>query len=280
MTELWTAAEAEGIITARYRNPPLNYQTDEGIRQLTALIDEWGHTDARAVILAGGTPGTFITHFSPEEILAGTRDRAAVLDRGPVRNVAVNRALNALTELRMPVIAALNGDAMGFGFELALACDIRIGERGDYRYGLPEVRLGILPGSGGTQRLSRLVGLGAALDIVLRARIMPPTEAHRLGLITHLVDDAAGYARDIAREFATLSPLAVAVAKRALHQGFDAPLQAALTLESDASVRAKLGPDPETILTEYLMVPEPERRTWLEGTGDPGQRDERATNHP
>jgi enoyl-CoA hydratase len=83
------------------------------------------------VILAGGAPGRFIAHFSPEEILAGVRDARRELDRGPVHNSAVNRALNALAELRMPAIAALNGDAMGFGFELALACDLRVGEKGD-----------------------------------------------------------------------------------------------------------------------------------------------------
>lgn len=265
MTELWTAAEADGIITARFCNPPMNYQTDEAVRQLTALIEDWGESEARAVILAGGTPGKFITHFSPEEILAGVRQRTRVAERGPVRNIAVNRALNALAELRMPVIAALNGDAMGFGFELALACDIRVGEYGDYRYGLPEVRLGILPGSGGTQRLSRLVGLGAALDIVLRARVMTPEEAHRIGLVTHLVDDSAEYASELARELVALPALAVAVAKRALHQGFDAPLGAALTIESDASVRAKLGPGTDAVLAGYLAIPEPERRAWLEG---------------
>lgn len=265
MPDLWSSQEADGVITARFRNPPMNYQTDEAIGELAALIDEWGASDARAVILAGGMPGKFITHFSPAEILAGVRNRVRVLDRGPMRNMAVNRALNGLSELRMPVIAALNGDSMGFGFELALACDIRVGEIADHRYGLPEVRLGILPGSGGTQRLSRLVGLGTALDFVLRARVVEPAEALRLGLLTHLADDAVEYSRELAREIAALPPLAVAVAKRALHQGFDAPLHSALTMESDASVRAKLGPDAETILAKYLAMPETERRAWLEG---------------
>jgi len=130
---------------------------------------------------------------------------------------------------------------------------------------LPGVRLGILPGSGGTPRLSRLVGLGTALDLVLRARILPPEQAHRLGLLTHLADDALACAQDIAREFAALPVLSVAVAKRALHHGFDAPQQANLTVESDASVRAKLGPDTAAVLTEYLAVPDSDRRAWLEG---------------
>lgn len=264
MAELWTTQECDGIVTARFRNPSMNYQTDEAIRQLTALIEVWGETDPRAVILAGDVPGKFISHFCPDEILSGIRDRTRIINRGPVRNAAVNRALNALADLRAPVIAALNGDAMGFGFELALACDIRVGEKGDYRYGLPELRLGILPGSGGTQRLSRLVGLGSALDIVLRARVFSPVEAHRLGLVTHLADDAVEYSLDIAREIAALPSLAVALAKRALHQGFDAPLVAALTIESDASVRAKLGPETDAVLAEYLAVPESDRKVWLE----------------
>lgn len=265
MSELWITEENSGVITARFHNAPMNYQTDEAIKQLTDLVAAWRESDARAVVLTGGTPGKFITHFDPEEILAGLQDQSQIANRGPVRNEAVNRVLSALAELRMPVIAALNGDTMGFGFELALACDMRVGERGDYRYGLPEVRLGILPGSGGTQRLSRLVGLGTALDIVLRARIMAPEEAYRLGIITHLADDAVGYSQEIARQIAGLPALAVAVAKRALHRGFDAPLGSALAIETDASVRVKLGPRADAALTEYVAVPEAERRLWLEG---------------
>src|SRR5207253_3082167 len=98
--------------------------------------------------------------------------------------------MRSLNELPKSVIAVLNGDAMGGGFELALACDIRIGECGDYRYGLLEVRFGIVFGGSGLTRLARLIGFGRALLLGLQANVHTPEDAYRLGLVEELVDDA------------------------------------------------------------------------------------------
>lgn len=267
MTGYWSERIEDGVLIAHYSNPPMNYYVDTAVTELHDMIERWGVLDLRAVILTGPGDRPFITHFSPDQILAGLGDAQRTVTRGPVRNTAVNRMLGRLTELPYPVIAALNGDCMGFGMELAVACDFRIGQQGDHRYGFPEVRLGILPGSGGTQRLSRLVGLPKALDIVLRARVMTPEEALDAGLVTSVAPDAVIAATELAREIAELPALAVAVAKRALHVGFDAPLAAALAIESDASTRAKVGEQAQEALVGYTALPLAERRAWLERAG-------------
>ena len=265
MSAFWQETlDDDGILIARYVNPPLNYYTDAAVSELGELVaTSWRREEVRVVVLAGGIDGIFITHFSPEEILAGVQQPELIVRRGAARNRVINVILDGFAELPAPVIAALNGDATGFGFELALACDLRIGQTGDVLYGFPEVRMGILPAGGGTQRLARLVGLPAALDIVLRSRVMPPELALQYGLVGELADDAMSRAIQIAREIAELPPLAVAVAKRALHRGADAPLAVGLTIESDASVRAKLGPDVAAALQEYVNLSPELRRRWL-----------------
>jgi 2-oxoglutaroyl-CoA hydrolase len=131
-----------------------------------------------------------------------------------------------------PVVAALHGYCFGVGLELALACDFRIAAD-DLQLAFPEVAIGMIPGSGGTQRLARLVGLGRAKDIVLRGRRVPAEEALALGLVTEVVpvadlDAAVGRVLD---DLARLSPLALAMAKRVLNQAYEGPLAQGLELE-------------------------------------------------
>jgi 2-oxoglutaroyl-CoA hydrolase len=131
-----------------------------------------------------------------------------------------------------PVIAALHGYCFGVGLELALACDFRIGAD-DLQLAFPEVTIGMIPGSGGTQRLARLVGLGRAKDIVLRGRRVSANEALALGLVTEVVpaqelDAAVGRVVD---DLSGLSPLALAMAKRVLNLAYEGPLSQGLELE-------------------------------------------------
>jgi 2-oxoglutaroyl-CoA hydrolase len=130
------------------------------------------------------------------------------------------------------VIALVHGYTRGVGLELALACDFRIAAD-DLQLALPEVTLGMLPGSGGTQRLVRLIGLGRAKDVILRGRRIGADEALALGLVTEVVPlaelDASG--DRLVDELARLSPLAVAVAKRVLNLAYDAPLHVGLHVE-------------------------------------------------
>jgi enoyl-CoA hydratase len=132
-----------------------------------------------------------------------------------------------------PVIAAINGLAMGGGFELTLACDLRIAEEGDYEVGLPEVKVGILPGAGGTQKLARLVGMPRALEMTLRGRTVSPAEALALGIVHEVVPAGTSVARaqEVAAEIATRSPKAVAHIKRLVRMTPETPLADGLALE-------------------------------------------------
>ena len=260
----WQQRREGPVLVGAYVQEPLNYYTEEAFDDLEGLIDAARDRQVRALVLCGGRPGTFITHFSAEHILAGLRDPARLVEQGPTRNHRVTSITRALGDLPVPVLAAMNGDTMGFGLELSLACDFRIGEAGDYRYGFPEVRMGIIPGGGGTQRLARLVGPGVALDLVLRSRLLRPHEAYEAGIVHEVARDAVARAIELGQELAGLAPLAVAMAKHAILDGSDLAMPSALALETDASFRAKLHPAAVTALEEYVAVPMERRRDWLE----------------
>ncbi|MBI3930223.1 MAG: enoyl-CoA hydratase/isomerase family protein [Armatimonadetes bacterium] len=141
--------------------------------------------------------------------------------------------LSRLQGSRLFVIAGVNGFALGGGLELALACDIRIASDKAV-FGLPEVGLGIIPGYGGTQRLSRLVGRGQALELVATGRKIDAAYALRIGLVNQVVPAAEllDTCRRIAGEVLANAPIAVTAAKRAIHQGLDQSLEAGLALEA------------------------------------------------
>ena len=131
-----------------------------------------------------------------------------------------------------PVIAALQGYVLGVGLELALACDFRLAAQGA-QLGFPEVTIGMIPGSGGTQRLARLIGLGRAKDVILRGRRIGADEALALGLVTEVVpaDELDAAVARLVEELAHHSPLALAMAKRVLNHAYSGPLQLGLELE-------------------------------------------------
>src|SRR5437879_10825691 len=145
---------------------------------------------------------------------------------------------NTWVRIPAPTIAVISGHAAGGGCELALACDFRVMAKGRPTIGLPEVKLGLLPSGGGTTRLPRLIGRGAALDLLLRGRMIGADEAERIGLITFASDahDLDQRARDLAAELAALPPLAVREIKRGGDLGLDGPLPAGLALEERGNV--------------------------------------------
>ena len=161
-------------------------------------------------------------------------------------------------------IAAMNGNALGGSFELTLGCDLRIGQHGDFRYGNPEVRAGVIPGGGATQRITRLVGLARALDWVLRGRIVTPEVALQLGLVHEVVDDAPARALELAEEIALLPPMAVSNAKRALYQGADTNLQAAYEIEDMNWTEVMQSDDAQLAMTTILAVDPRSARDWFE----------------
>lgn len=261
---MWTETAHGAIAVATYSHPPMNYFTDDAVEQLDGLIDSWSRRDdVAAIVLTGGVEGRFITHFDVDQILRN-QERPDTIFEAPKRSRRVQAVLRRLNDLAQPVIAALNGDAMGFGYELALSADIRVAQRGDFRIGLPEVRLGLTPAGSGLTRLTKLVGTARALDLILRARVLTPDEALGHGLVTELADDALATAVGIATRISAMPSITVAMAKKAIHQGADLPLDLALTLEAESSFRLKQSPDIMVPMREYLALPLEQRRAWLD----------------
>jgi enoyl-CoA hydratase len=260
---VWTEERIGDVAVARYDNPPMSYFTDAAVDELEEKLDAWSRAEDVGAVVLSGRDGRFITHFDVEAILRSQVAPDPLID-APTRSRRVQGVLRRLTTLPQPAIAALGGDAMGFGFELALASDLRIGQRGDHRYGLPEVRLGIIPGGSGTTRLTRLLGAPRALDLILRARVLTPEEALAQGLVHELADDAEERALTLARRLAELPRVAVAMAKQVIHRAEDLPLESALAFELEGSFRSKQAPEAATAMRAYLDVPLSERRRWLD----------------
>ncbi len=137
-----------------------------------------------------------------------------------------------LKRIRKPMIAAVRGVALGGGFELAMLCDMLVAGD-DARFGQPEIKLGVMPGAGGTQRLTRAVGKAKAMELVLTGRMMGAQEAEEHGLVTRLVPSEATVesALDLARSIAAMPPVAVVAAKEAVNRAFELPLEAGLEFE-------------------------------------------------
>jgi len=214
------------VTTVRLDHPPMNAFDDRQRAELAVcardLADARG---VRAVVLYGG-----------ERLFAAGADIKALAAMGPeeVRgwNRALQRTFDEIARLPMPVVAAITGYALGGGLELALAADYRVAAQ-DAVLGQPEVQLGIMPGSGGTQRLVRLIGPARAKNLLMTGRRVGAEEALRLGLVDEVVppgavlDTALGYARRLASG----PPAALEAIKEAVDHGADAGLSAGLALE-------------------------------------------------
>lgn len=141
---------------------------------------------------------------------------------------------NALASIQKPVIAAINGDALGQGLELALSCDIRLSSD-KARFGFPEVAQGLIPSDGGTQRLPRIIGRGKALELILSAQVITAEEALRIGLVSKVVKGAnlAAETDALAKAIAAKAPVALRFIKEAVNKGLDLTLEQGLHLEAD-----------------------------------------------
>ena len=145
----------------------------------------------------------------------------------------IGQTVSSLEDLPQPVIAAINGVAFGGGLELALACDLRVA-REKTSMGLTETSLAIIPGAGGTQRLSRLIGISKAKELIYTSRRFSSEEAKELGIVDYVVnqEEVLAKAVQLAEEMAKNGPLALVQAKRAINQGIDVPLSTGLQIES------------------------------------------------
>ena len=262
--EFWTSERRGAVEIATFSNPPRNYIGKPQLDELAQLVAQWRDSSIRAVVIQSRTgENSGFTQYSVEELYGMASDPGLSRYAGAV--VRDYKAMfDDMMALPKVVIAAMNGDALGGGFELTLACDLRIGQHGDFRYGNPEVRVGVMPGAGGTQRISRLVGLARALDWVLRGRIVPPEVALQLGLVHEVVDDAPARALELAEEIAMLPPMSVANAKRALYLGADTNLQAAYEIENMNWTEVMQSDDAKVALKTFLDVDPGSRRDWFE----------------
>ena len=181
----------------------------------------------RAVLLTGAGEKAFVAGADIGEL--------ATLSPLEGEQVAIRgqRIFNLIENCGKPVIACINGFALGGGCELALACTLRIASS-NARLGQPEVKIGIIPGYGGTQRLPRLIGKGAALKMILTGEAISAAEALRLGLVDEVVepDQLLPRAEQIAQTIAGMAPLAIRDAIRAVNSGYDLPLASGLELEA------------------------------------------------
>jgi enoyl-CoA hydratase/carnithine racemase len=262
--EFFTTEQRGHVAVATFSNPPHNYLDKPVIDELEQLVAQWRDPSIRAVVIQSRAEDAgFFSQYSVEELYGLASDPtnsryAGALVRG------YKAIFDEMMALPKVTIAAMNGDAMGGGFELTLACDLRVGQKGDFRYGNPEVRAGVVPGAGGTQRVTRLIGLARALDWVLRGRIVRPDVALELGLVHEVVDDAPARALELAEEIAALPPMSVANAKRALYLGADSNLQAGFEIENMMWTEVIQSDDARVALKDFLATDPDSRRDWFE----------------
>jgi enoyl-CoA hydratase len=193
---------------------------------LRELCDEATRNKEVHVVILGETG---------EKAFSGETDLVKAVSVGGLGGETEPQSLaEAISKLDRPVIAAISGDAIGQGLELALACDIRIASE-MARFGFPQVKSGLIPWDGGTQRLSRLVGRGKGLEMILTGEVIGAQEALRIGLVHKVVSrkDLMEVAVKMAQEMASKGPIALRYAKEAIYRGMDMTLEQGLRLEAD-----------------------------------------------
>jgi enoyl-CoA hydratase/carnithine racemase len=222
--------EKKGAIAYVTLNRPkvlnaLNQQTWEDLR--AAFEDARDDTAARGVIITGAGDKAFIAGEDISELANVT---AVEAQKSSSYGQAV---LNLIEDLGKPVVAAVNGFALGGGCETAMACTIRVASE-NAKFGQPEVRLGVIPGGGGTQRLPRLVGKGRALQLILSGEMIGAQEAYRIGLVNEVVPaaDLITRAEAILKQIFANAPIAVKFALEVVNKGLETSLAEGLSLEA------------------------------------------------
>lgn len=228
MTDFVRLKVSDGIATIRLDRPPmnaLNTEVQEGLR--AAAAEAAASPEVSGVVVYGG-----------EKVFAAGADIKEMAEMSypqmAARAGALSAAFDAVARIHKPVVAAVNGFALGGGCELALACDWRV-VADDAKLGQPEIKLGIIPGAGGTQRLPRLIGPARAKDLIFSGRMVDAEEALRIGLADRVVPAAEVYetAVSLVRQFVGGPAQALRVAKLAVDGGLDRDLAGGLVWESE-----------------------------------------------
>jgi len=244
--------DAVALITLA--RPPVNALNGELIADLVLAVERAEDPAVRSVVVTGAphfAAGADITEFT------------AAYDSGDVRVVGrrLSSAIRRLEQLPKPVIAAIRGYALGGGLELALGCDFRYVSE-DARLGVPEIKLGIIPGAGGTQRLPRLIGVPRAREMIYSGRFVEPLEALDIGLADRVVAPEAllDEALDYARAWAKGPTVALGAAKRAINDGLGMPIDDALGIELEAFAACFGSADAREGTAAFLEKRDPEFR--------------------
>ena len=226
-----TRVEEFALITIN-RPEALNALSMALIRDLDARLDAVAKSDARALIITGAGPKAFCAGADIKELMG--RGLMAQKQGGEFGQATFAR----LDTLRIPSVAVINGYAFGGGMELALACTFRLAAR-NAKMGTPEIKLGLIPGYGGTQRLPRVVGEARALEMVMTGRTVDAEEALRIGLVSRLIEgDAVAAGVAFAREFSGYSLPALRFARDAVKRAGETPLHEGLKIETDLATLA------------------------------------------
>jgi len=223
-------ATDDGICTLSINRPEaLNALNNQVLHEMLQAIHKAGADDAVKVVILTGEGRAFVSGADIEYMKnLSTKESLAFADLG-------HSVVCALEGLAKPVIAAVNGFALGGGLELAMGCDFIYASR-KAKFGQPEVNLGVIPGFGGTQRLPRLVGISKARELIYTGQIIPAEEAKRIGIVSEVFDpeELIPSVHETASQLISKGLLAIASAKRIINKGVDLSLDAALELEKQA----------------------------------------------
>ncbi len=219
----------DGIGWLKVNRPPMNALNTELVLELERAMDWFAHEDDVMVVVVYAEGKAFVAGADIAEMSKFTPMQAREFARNG------HRALGKMAGMDKPVIAAVNGYALGGGCEIAIACDIRV-LADTVKIGQPEVNLGLIPGFGGTQRLARLVGPGIAKELIYTADAIDAGEAYRIGLANKVVpaDQLMATVTDMARKIAAKGPTAVKLAKACINLGQDTDLATGNSYEVEA----------------------------------------------
>lgn len=240
-----TRRDEIAVITLN-RPEALNALSFQIVREIGAAIDAAAASDARALVITGTGEKAFCAGADISELMG----RSVADVREGARRGQMTFA--KLDELSIPSVAALNGFALGGGLELALACTFRVAQP-KARMGLPEIKLGLIPGYGGTQRLPRHVGEARAMELILTGRFADAEEALRIGLISRIVEgDLLDGACAFARTFSGFSLAALKLAREATRRALDVGLDEGLKIEADLNALSFFLEDAQEGTTAFL----------------------------
>ena len=240
-----------GVATLTLSDPPANTYSYEMMQELDAAILRARMDDDVHVLVVRGEGDKFFCAGADIRMLATSKPSFKY-------NFCLhaNETLNRLEQTPKLVIAAINGHCVGGGLEVAMACDLRVARRGKGKIGLPEVSLGVLPGTGGTQRLARLVGRARAIELMALGTNLSVEEAHALGLVNTILDDAGFEAAlmDYAKKFVppAKASKAVGAIKRAVTSGLEMDFASGLALERELQQQLFISDDAKEGIAAYV----------------------------